>query len=205
MAFRIFPADERVTDLLVQMSQCVITAVEQLSEHIGQADKVWERPITGLLDTEDRCTNLYFSLMTTTRSSYVVPIPRQDVYILGQWLLRAVQCLVASAETHQLYKLERPTSHATEQLAVIQHMSLMTTKAMGRLTTLNELDDYWFEMIRLTRQAERTHRVYRASLLEQFKTAQAIRRMDAARQLFDAARALGQVSAEVGRILVAES
>ena len=205
MAFRIFPKDERVTELLVQMSQCVGTAVDQLAEHIGQIDKTWQRPITDLLDTEDRCTNLYFSLMTTTRSSYVVPIPRQDVYILGQWLLRAVQCLVASAETHQLYKLERPTSHATEQLAVIQHMSLMTTKAMGRLTSLNELDDYWFEMIRLTRQAERTHRVYRASLLEQFKTAQAIRRMDAARQLFDAARALGQVSAEVGRILVAES
>lgn len=205
MAFRIFPEDERVTELLVQMSQCVGTAVDQLAEHIGQIDKTWQRPITDLLDTEDRCTNLYFSLMTTTRSSYVVPIPRQDVYILGQWLLRAVQCLVASAETHQLYQLERPTSHATEELAVIQHMSLMTTKAMGRLTSLNELDDYWFEMIRLTRQAERTHRVHRASLLDQFKTAQAIRRMDAARQLFDAARALGQVSAEVGRILVAES
>ena len=205
MALRIFPEDERVTELLVQMSECVGTAVDQLAEHIGQIDKTWQHPITALLETEDRCTNLYFSLMTTTRSSYVVPIPRQDVYILGQWLLRAAQCLVASAETHQLYKLERPSSHATEQLAVIQHMSLLTTKAMGRLTSLNGLDDYWFEMIRLARQAERAHRVYRASLLERFKTAQAIRRMDAAHQLFDAARALGQVSAEVGRILVTES
>lgn len=75
MAFRIFPEDERVTDLLVQMSRCVVTAVEQLSEHVGQVDKVWEQPLTDLLETEDRCTNLYFSLMTTTRSSYVVPIP----------------------------------------------------------------------------------------------------------------------------------
>ena len=205
MAFRIFPEDERVTDLLVQMSQCVISAVEQLSEHIGSVEKVWERPITQLLDTEDQCTTLYFSLMTTTRSSYVVPIPRQDLYILGHWLLRAVQGLVGCAELHRQYRVERPSSHATEQLAVIQHMAHMTSKAMGRLSRLDELDDYWFEMIRLTRQAERTHRVYRASLLEQFKTAQAIRRMDAARQLFDAARALGQVSAEVGRILVAES
>ena len=204
MAFRIFPADERVTDLLVQMSQCVITAVEQLSEHIGQADKVWERPITGLLDTEDRCTNLYFSLMTTTRSSYVVPIPRQDLYVLGRWLLRAVQCLVACAELHRQYRVERPSSHATEQLAVIQHMSHMTRKAMGRLSSLDELDDYWFEMMRLTRQAERTQRFYRASLMDEFKPAQAIRRMDTAQQLFDAAQALGQVSNEVGRILVTE-
>ncbi|GAA2513622.1 MAG: hypothetical protein Q4C90_11805 [Kocuria sp.] len=205
MAFRIFPEDERVTDLLVQMAQCVLTAVEQLSEHLGQIDKVWELPITDLLDTEDRCTNLYFSLMTTTRSSYVVPIPRQDVYVLGHWLLRAVQCLVACAELHRQYKVERPSSHATEQLAVIQHMAHMTLKAMGRLTSLEELDDYWFEMIRLTRQAERTQRSYRASLLDEFKAGQAIRRMDTAQQLFDAAQALGQVSSEVGRILVAES
>lgn len=205
MAFRIFPEDERVTDLLVQMAQCVLTAVEQLSEHLGQIDKVWELPITDLLDTEDRCTNLYFSLMTTTRSSYVVPIPRQDVYVLGHWLLRAVQCLVACAELHRQYKVERPSSHATEQLAVIQHMAHMTLKAMGRLTSLEELDDYWFEMIRLTRQAERTQRSYRASLLDEFKAGQAIRRMDTAQQLFDAAQALGQVSSEVGRILVTES
>ncbi|MEU5467985.1 DUF47 domain-containing protein [Kocuria salsicia] len=205
MAFRIFPEDERVTDLLVQMAQCVLTAVEQLSEHLGQIDKVWELPITDLLDTEDRCTNLYFSLMTTTRSSYVVPIPRQDVYVLGHWLLRAVQCLVACAELHRQYKVERPSSHATEQLAVIQNMAHMTLKAMGRLTSLEELDDYWFEMIRLTRQAERTQRSYRASLLDEFKAGQAIRRMDTAQQLFDAAQALGQVSSEVGRILVAES
>lgn len=205
MAFRIFPEDERVTDLLVQMAQCVLTAVEQLSEHLGQIDKVWELPITDLLDTEDRCTNLYFSLMTTTRSSYVVPIPRQDVYVLGHWLLRAVQSLVACAEFHRQYKVERPSSHATEQLAVIQHMAHMTLKAMGRLASLEELDDYWFEMIRLTRQSECTQRTYRASLLDEYKAAQAIRRMDTAQQLFDAAQALGQVSAEVGRILVAES
>ena len=63
MAFRIFPEDERVTDLLVQMSRCVVTAVEQLSEHVGQVDKVWEQPLTDLLETEDRCTNLYLSLI----------------------------------------------------------------------------------------------------------------------------------------------
>ncbi|RKQ33649.1 hypothetical protein [Kocuria tytonis] len=204
MAFRIFPEDERITDLLVQMSQCVSTVVEQLSEHIGQADNVWEQPLGDLLETEDRCTNLYFSLMTTTRSSYVVPIPRQDVYVLGHWLLKAVQSLVACAEFHRQYRVERPSPHATDQLAVIQHMAHMTTKAMGRLASLDELDDYWFEMMRLTRQTERTQRAYRADLLENHKAAQAIRRMDTAQQLFDAAAALGQVSAEVGRILVTE-
>ena len=84
-------------------------------------------------------------------------------------------------------------------------MAEMTTKAMGRLATLDELDDYWFEMIRLSRQSERTHRTYRAALLDKHKAPHALRRMDAAGSILDAARALSHVSAEVGRVLVAES
>ena len=205
MAFRIFPEDERVIELLVQMSQCVTVSVDLLAEHISATDGRSDETMRSLLDTEDECSNLYFSLMTTTRSSYVVPIPRQDLYILGQWLLKSVEALVACAETQQLYKIERPTSYATEQLSTIRLMAEMTTKAMGRLSTLDELDDYWFEMIRLSRQSERTHRSYRASLLDQHKAPHALRRMDAAGRILDASRALAQVSAEVGRVLVAES
>ena len=205
MAFRIFPEDEQVIELLVHMSQCVTTSVDLLAEHLSAADDRTGETLQALLDTEDECSNLYFSLMTTTRSSYVVPIPRQDLYILGQWILKSVEALVACAETQQLYKIDRPTSHATEQLNVIRLMSEMTSKAMGRLATLDELDDYWFEMIRLSRQSERTHRTYRASLLDKHKAPHAIRRMDAADRLLDASRALGNVSAEVGRVLVSES
>lgn len=205
MAFRIFPEDERVIELLVQMSQCVTTSVDLLAEHLSATDERVAETMQSLLDTEDECSNLYFSLMTTTRSSYVVPIPRQDLYILGQWIQKALEALVACAETQQLYKIDRPTSHATEQLNIIRLMSEMTTKAMGRLATLDELDDYWFEMIRLSRQSERTHRTYRASLLDKHKALQALRRMDAAGRLLDASRALAHVSAEVGRVLVSES
>ncbi|GAA2112358.1 hypothetical protein [Kocuria atrinae] len=205
MAFRIFPEDERVIELLVQMSQCVTTSVDLLAEHLSATDERVAETMQSLLDTEDECSSLYFSLMTTTRSSYVVPIPRQDLYILGQWIQKALEALVACAETQQLYKIDRPTSHATEQLNIIRLMSEMTTKAMGRLATLDELDDYWFEMIRLSRQSERTHRTYRASLLDKHKALQALRRMDAAGRLLDASRALAHVSAEVGRVLVSES
>lgn len=205
MAFRIFPEDERVIELLVHMSQCVTTCVDLLAEHISATDERRQETLQALLDAEDECSNLYFSLMTTTRSSYVVPIPRQDLYILGQWILKSVEALVACAETQELYQIGRPTSYATEQLNIIRLMAEMTTKAMGRLATLDEHDDYWFEMIRLSRQSERTHRTYRAALLDKHKAPHALRRMDAAGSILDAARALSHVSAEVGRVLVAES
>ena len=205
MAFRIFPEDERVVGLLVRMSGRVTASVDLLAEHIAAEDERADETMRALLDSEDECSTLFFSLMTTTRSSYVVPIPRQDLYLLGRWVLRCVQALTACAETRGLHGLDRPAAHAAEQLAVIRLMSEMTTKAMGRLTTLEDLDDYWFEMIRLSRQAERAQRVYRAHLLDQHKASHALRRIDTADRLLEAARALADVAAEVGRILVAES
>ena len=41
MAFRIFPEDERVTDLLVQMSRCVVTAVEQYPKDAFPTEEVY--------------------------------------------------------------------------------------------------------------------------------------------------------------------
>lgn len=205
MVFRIFPEDEQVVEQLVHMARCVTAGVDLLAEHSSASEDRREETMQALLDTEDECNNLYFSLMTTTRSSYVVPIPRQDLYLLGQWLRKAVEALVACAETQQLYKIDRPTSHATEQLGIIRLMSEMTSKAMSRLTTLDELDDYWFEMIRMSRQSERAHRIYRSALLDKHKAPQAIRRMDTARTILDASRALSNVAAEVGRVVVSES
>lgn len=205
MAFRIFPADERVIELLVQMSQCAAVSVDLLAEHIGSTGDRVQETMQALLETEDECNNLYFSVMTTTRSSYVVPIPRQDLYILAQWLLKAVQSLVATAETQRMYDVDRPSAYASEQLGVIRLMTELTVQAMRRLGTLDDLDDYWFEMLRLGRQSERTHRAYRAELLDKHKAAQAMRRIDIAECMANAARAMTNLSAEVGRVLVSES
>ena len=81
-------------------------AAAYLTEHLSATDERVAETMQSLLDTEDECSSLYFSLMTTTRSSYVVPIPRQDLYILGQWIQKALEALHVSYLRNQLLVLQ---------------------------------------------------------------------------------------------------
>ncbi|ALU39404.1 hypothetical protein AS188_06155 [Kocuria flava] len=204
MALRIFPEDEQVLDLLAEMSEQVTEAVRLLSELLGSPEHA-VGVLDGIRACETRSTDLFFSVMTTVRSTFAIPLPRQDVYILGEWLNRAAEELLAVAEAHVAYGLTRPPSYATDQLGVIVRMSELTTRAMRDLGSFEGLDDYWYEMLRLGKQAERIHHLHLAHLLEHHNAHQALRRERAVERFVGAARALGQVATEVGRIVVAES
>ena len=204
MALRIFPEDEQVLDLLADMSGQVTEAVRFLSELLGSPDTA-PSALEGLRACETRSTDLYFAVMTTVRSTFVIPVPRQDVYVLGHWLNKAAEELLAVAEAHVANGLSRPPSYATDQLGVIVRMSELTTRAMRNLSSLEGLDDYWYEMLRLGKQAERINQMHMAHLLENHKPIQVMRRQGVVDRFLAAARALGQVSTEVGRIVVAES
>jgi uncharacterized protein len=84
-------------------------------------------------------------------------------------------------------------------------MSELTTRAMRDLGSLQGLDDYWYEMLRLGKQSERIYQLHMSHLLEHHKAIAAMRRERAVRRFAGAARALVRVSTEVGRIVVAES
>jgi hypothetical protein len=204
MALRIFPEDDKVLDLLADMSGQITEAVRLLSELLGTPG-----PSTDVLEAirecEARTSDLYFSVMTTARSTFVLPVPRQDVYVLGYWLNKAAEELLAVAEAHVAYELTRAPAHATDQLAVIVRMSGLTTRAMRNLSTLDGLDDYWYEMLRLGKQSERIHQLHMAHILEHHKAIPAMKRQLAVERFVGAARALVRVSTEVGRIVVAES
>jgi uncharacterized protein Yka (UPF0111/DUF47 family) len=204
MALRIFPEDGLVLDLLADMSAQVTESVRLLAEMLG-APEADGATLDAVRECEARSTDLYFSVMTTVRSTFVIPIPRQDVYVLGHWLNKAAEELLALAEAHVAYGLSRPPSYATDQLAVIVRMSELTTRAMRNLSSFEGLDDYWYEMLRLGKQSERIYHLHMAHLLENHKALAALRRERAVERFAAAARALTRVSTEVGRIVVAES
>lgn len=204
MALRIFPEDELVLDLLADMSGQVTESVRLLSELIG-SPRTDTATLDAIRECEARSTDLYFSVMTTVRSTFVIPIPRQDVYVLGHWLNKAAEELLAVAEAHVAHGLSRPPSYATDQLGVIVRMSELTTRAMRDLGSLQGLDDYWYEMLRLGKQAERIHQLHMVHVLEHHKAVPALRRQQTVHRFAEAARALVRVSTEVGRIIVAES
>ncbi|MFP3467969.1 nuclease PIN, partial [Leifsonia sp. SIMBA_070] len=86
--------------------------------------------------------------------------PREDLYDLSLILMSAMENLDAAAEVVTLYRLTGISARASEQLEVIGRQSELTVAAMRRLASLEDLDDYWIEMLRLSKRAERTHRIW---------------------------------------------
>ncbi|MDO4255236.1 MAG: hypothetical protein Q4C81_08875 [Kocuria sp.] len=205
MALRIFPEDDRILDLLANMAGQVNEAARCCSELLGAADDHVEKSLEEARRVDARAADLYFSAMTTSRSSYVLPIPRDDVYILSGWLARACESLLLAAETMAEPAMRRQSKHAMEQLNTIGRMANLSGPAMYNLSTLEGLDDYWFDMYRLRKQADQTFETHRLDLLDQHKPAVALKRTIMVEHLHNSTRALSQLATEVGRIVVAET
>lgn len=205
MPFRIFPEDDRVLDLLAEMAGQVNETARCCSELMGAEDDRVDEILVEARELDSRTADLYFTAMTTARSSYVLPIPRSDVYILSGWLSQGCESLLLAAESMSEPAMRRQSKHTTEQLNTIGRMANMSVRAMRNLSKLEGLDEYWFDMYRLRKQADRTFERHRLNLLDMHKPAVALKRTIMVEHLHNSTRAMSQLATEVGRIVVAET
>lgn len=205
MKLRLFPQENAGLDLLSEMASQVVLGVQTLSEVLGASKDDLERLAEQMHQHEAKSTDLLYALMTSMRTSFINPLPREDMYALSRYLNEAMEKLDGAAELIALYQLDRLSSRASEQLEVIGRQAELTTKAMQRLGELDDLEDYWLDVLRLAKRAERTHRSYVFELLKEHKAIPYARRRDVANQLVEVTKDMRRVATHVGTIIVKES
>ncbi|KNC17710.1 nuclease PIN [Arthrobacter sp. RIT-PI-e] len=205
MRLRLFPQEHAGLELLARMAQQLVLGVGTMSAILGASPQEYDRLSEELHQHESASTDLHFALLTSMRTSFVNPLPREDLYALSRLLNEAIETLDGAGELIALYKLNKLSRRAADQLEVISRQAELTTAAMQRLNSMEDLEEYWIEILRLSRRAERTHRSWCAELLDDHKPLVYARHRDVADQLVGVTKDLRRVATQVGSILVKES
>ncbi|BCW52890.1 hypothetical protein FB478_105114 [Arthrobacter sp. AG367] len=202
---RLFPQEPAGLNLLSQMAQQIVLATATLAEILGVPADEHGNLVEDMHNLEAKSAELHFALLTHMRTSFVNPLPREDMYALSRYLNEAMEKMDAAAELVALYKLDRLPKRAADQLEIISRQAELTVDAMCRLNNLDDLEDYWIEILRLAKRAERTHRVWVADMIADMKWAQYSRNRDIANQLVEVTKDMRRVATQVGSIIVKES
>ena len=205
MKLRLFPQEPVGLNLLAQLARQIVLATGTLSEILGAPASENARLVEDMHNHESKCAELHFALLTHMRTSFVSPLPREDMYALSRYLNEAMEKLDAAADLVSLYKLDRLPKRAADQLEIISRQAELTVDAMRNLDNLDDLEDYWIEVLRLAKRAERSHRVWVADMLNEMKSARYARNRDIADQLVEVTRDMRRIATQVGSIIVKES
>ncbi|MCB5281195.1 nuclease PIN [Arthrobacter sp. AL08] len=205
MKLRLFPQEPAGLNILAQLAGQLVLATGTLSEILGAPASENARLLEDMHNHEAKSAELHFALLTHMRTSFVNPLPREDMYALSRFLNEAMEKLDAAADLVSLYQLDRLPKRAADQLEIISRQAELTVDAMRRLDNLNDLEDYWIEVLRLAKRAERSHRVWVADMLHEMKPARFARNRDIAEQLVGVSREMRRIATQVGSIIVKES
>ena len=168
MLHRLFPHANESLASLAEISAQVGEAAALLSEMVGSPVAEYPELFERMLTHEADSTNLLFRTLTEVRSSFSPPIPREDLYTLARKLTNAVEKLTSAAHVLSLHSIDGFATHITSILDIIQRQAVLTATVIPKLADIRGLDNYWMDMLRISRQALRTAEEYDAYIAERY-------------------------------------
>lgn len=205
MKLRFFPQETAGLDTLWKMSSQITAGTQTLAELLGARRSDFSALAETMRQYEGASTSDFSTLLTTMRTSFINPLPREDLFGLGRLLNETSEILTGAGEIIDMYTLDRVPARGSDQLEILSRQAELTASAMKALNDLDSLEDYWIEMLRLSKRADHTHRAMLAELMEGHSPTSFAKYRLLADQLLAASTKLRSVATHVASIIVKES
>jgi len=202
--FQVFPSALRGIELLRALTATIRGSVESVAEMIGSPTTRSDR-LRDLASAEAEASDLLHAVMTHLRTSYVSPLPREDMYALSRFLHETMEHLRGTGELIMTVGSTPLSERSSEQLELISQLAELASDAVQRLNNLDDLEDHWLQMLQFSKRAARTHLVWGDEIANFSKASTIHRHQQVADQLMLAANTLRQFADHLGRVLVKES
>jgi predicted phosphate transport protein (TIGR00153 family) len=119
-----------------------------------------------LKDLEHVADHTTHDIMRALNTSFITPFDREDIAVLASRTDDIVDHIEAAADLTVLYRIETLPSAVRQQAELLEEAARMTVDGMGRLKTLQKLEDYWITINDIENRADAAYRTLLAELFD---------------------------------------
>ncbi len=205
MITRLGARRSETVQLLTSIAQEVGSGVDLLGQLLGTPTGQRQQLQNELISLEGSALDLHFRLLTTIRSVFLTPLPREDIYALSHQLNRTLEHVVAAGDLFASRGRLTLPRHSADLLETLGMQSDLTVSSLAHLEDIDNLEEYTLQINRLTKQAHRTYRRWVTSTDGAFQPNIAMQQEQIATAMLEAVESLREVATIVGSIIVRES
>ena len=202
---RLFSADESGATHVRTLAKHLVESVDLVTQMFGASPETGTELDAQLDNLNAQASKTQTTMLTALRSSYLTPLPREDLYLLGTWINRAVEAVAITGTIIHATRQYRLPARAGDVLEILTRQADLVLDTTGQLTSPDELESTWMHLERLTHQAQRALVTWRLTDADELLARHYYRQQEVARSLEATFLTLREFSTQLGRILVRDS
>ncbi|MFL6004230.1 MAG: DUF47 domain-containing protein [Nocardioides sp.] len=205
MRLKFRPVDSTFYALFSEAAQHLLVGAELLAEMLS-ADGDREDIARRMREAEHAADETTHSIIRRVNTTFVTPFDREDIYTLASGLDDVMDMMDEVVDLILLYEVKDLPAELSTQVEVIQRCAEITSEAMPRLQSMQDLEEYWIEVNRLENAGDKNYRRTIAKLFSgDYKAIEVLKLKDIVESLEGAIDAFEKVANTVEQIAVKES
>jgi predicted phosphate transport protein (TIGR00153 family) len=177
------PRDTKFYDLFEQSAANLVTAAEKLVDLFDNYEDV-EAKAKQLKDLEHQGDEITHRIGQRLNSTFITPIDREDIALLGHTLDNVVDYIEAAGKTAFLYHVAQPTEGARQLAAVIAKMAHVLNDVLPRLRHRNQFSRILEQCVEINSLENEADDIHHAAMAELFDNCQDAREIIKWREIY---------------------